>query len=451
MAQGDDARGFRAASSTVDITPPLGTCLAGYFVERKADGILDPLKARALVCELGDSKIALISCDLIGLPALLVAEIRRAINRAVGIPETNILIACTHTHLGPCPPRHYTDDTTDMSRELYPGEIDEDYWTKFPELAAGAVIDAHRKLSSETAMGYAVGSETSISFNRRFHMRDGKVVTNPGLRNPDIVRPAGPIDPDVAVLKFIDPPVILVNFACHLDVVGGKKISADYPTHMISHIRKVLGEETSVIFFNGCCGDLNHVNVKATKRQKGYEHARFMGKRLAAEVLRVEKQIEPRPVEKLGVVSETLKIPKRKVKKEDLDAARKLLESGVTVRGSCANLSGTAFALATVALARSKQETFDVEVQAMRIGDVGIVGLPGEIFVEIGLEIKKNSPFTPTLVFELANGSFGYIPTPKAFGEGGYETSYRSAKLDESTGDRLVETALKLLNKLRDI
>ena len=148
-------------------------------------------------------------------------------------------------------------------------------------------------------MSFGIGKEEGLAFNRRYHMLDGTVGWNPGKKNPKIVRPAGPTDPCVPVVLFETtdktpkPIAIYVNFAMHLDTVGGLYYSADYPFTLSKALAAVKGEDAVTVFTTGTCGDINHVNVNDSKPQKGDGEAARIGTRLAGEVLRTFDKLKP--------------------------------------------------------------------------------------------------------------------------------------------------------------
>ena len=443
----------------IDITPPLGTSLCGYFTDRKADGILDPLHAHAVVLRVGDEAIALVSCDLIFPSRELTQRVREIVEATTCVPGANVLVHATHTHTGPLVDRKFLPDAEGRSERLFPGDANRPYLDLLPELVASAVQVAANDMQPSGGLGRAIGTEERIAFNRRFHMKGGFVRTNPGRLHPDIIEPAAPADPSVLVLTTASGSPVLVNFAVHQDITGGCKISADMPAHMKRFLRGALGEDVLPVFFNGCCGDINHIDV-SKETGDGYEHSVVMGQVLAGEVLKTLPWIEPGPVDAVAAASKVIDIPMRKVTPEELERAEALLAEAGDVTEWPADTEAAdeegfrlleiLWAHGTVLLAKTKATSEPAEIQALRIGDVGVVGLPGEIFCEHGLRVKGESPFAATMVMELSNEWHGYIPTRKAFGEGGYEVQHRSARLCEEAGDMMVDTAVELLNELAD-
>src|SRR5262249_26548860 len=276
---------LRVGAAAVVITPPLGTPMAGYYSERAAEGVHDDLYAKALVLEKDGAKAALVSLDLISTARQTVTGARREVERMTGVRGDAVMISATHSHTGPLMNNR-------GAREAVLGGASDlalRYTAELPAKIAQAVKLAEERLAPARAtIGH--GHEGSIAFNRRYHMADGTVGWNPGKLNPRILKPAGPIDPDVPVVLFTSPTkkplAVYVNYAVHLDNVGGLKISADLPFTLSKLLADVLGPDVATVYTTGCCGDVNHVDVIWAEPQKGFENSARMGTILAAEVLR---------------------------------------------------------------------------------------------------------------------------------------------------------------------
>ncbi len=435
---------LRIGAAAVVITPAMGTPLAGYYTPRAADAVHDDLMAKAIVLEQDGSKVALVACDLIGLPRPIVLEARKVIEQNVGIPPDHVMISATHTHTGPQLPIGSARDPSEGDA----GVKSQQYAASLPELIARAVKEADGRLASVTLRA-GMGREEHLSFNRRFFMKDGTVGWNAGKLNPNIIRPAGPIDPDVPVLLFElpggKPLVTYVNFAMHLDTVGGAQISADYPGVLSRLLAQVKGPDMLTVFSTGTCGDINHVDVSTREPQKGPEEAARIGTILAAEVLKTYRRLDPVTPAAPRVRSQIVQLALPDISGENLAAARRL---AVNFGKGAPTFIQRVNAFKVIDVASRDGRPHDVEVQVIALGDdVALVSLPGEIFVELGQTIKRASPFKHTILVELANGSIGYIPTRRAYAEGNYEPV--SARCAAGSGEQLVETALKLLNDLK--
>ena len=320
-----------------------------------------------------------------------------------------------------------------------------------PGKIAQAVQDAERAL--KPALGFAtIGHESSIAFNRRFHMRDGSVSWNPGKRNPEIVKPAGPIDPEVPILYFEStegqPIATYVNYAVHLDNVGGAEFSADLPFSLSNALAAFKGPEMVSLWTAGCCGDINHIDVSWDSPQKGHANALRMGTILAAEVFRRWPDLEPIKADSLAIRSTTVALDLPEISAEDVDRAKSVIERNQDGDSSDRpKFLELVDAYKTLDVDDRNGDPIKVEVQVIALGDeIALVSLPGEIFVELGLDIKRDSPFRWTAIAELANGSIGYIPSRRAFTQGNYEVV--SARCAAGSGERLVDAAVETLTKL---
>jgi len=439
------ADGLRAGAAMVKITPPPGTPMAGYYHARGAESVHDDLFARAVVLERDGAKAAIVSLDVITTTPALAAEARRLIEADPGIPGDAVLVSGTHTHTGPTLAGRGQRDETIGGMTTATA----DYTEALPGRIAEAVRLAHAALAPASCSA-AAGREESIAFNRRYHMKDGTVGWNPGKLNPNIVRPAGPIDPEVQAVWFEvakQPAAVCVSYAVHLDNVGGAQISADLPFTLSRCLADARGAGLVTLFQNGCCGDVNHIDVGWGAPQKGHENAARMGTILAAEVLRGLPRLQPAGDGPIRGRRETVALPLPPVDdamRERAKAVKARVQSGAKPEPKFME-QVEAFKALDVAAREGKP--IEAEVQVIALGpDVAWVGLPGEIFVELGLAIKRDSPFKHTLVVELANGSVGYVPTQRAYAEGNYEVV--SARVGEGSGELLVAAAQRMLKAL---
>ncbi len=293
----------------------------------------------------------------------------------------------------------------------------------------------------------ARAKEEHLSFNRRFFMRDQTVSWNPRKLHPDIVKPAGPIDPEVGVLYLAAPPskpvATYVNFAMHPDTVGGEAISADFPGVLSRMLADYQGAEMITLFANGCCGNLNHRNISWSDAQKGPHEARRIGTILAGDVCNAFPLLKPLKTGTLKVKSEIVSLPLPPISSEDVVRAKDVAKR---MRDPKTPFLDKVKAYQVLDVAARAGKPWEVEVQVVSLGDqVAWVSLPGEIFVELGLAIKKASPFPYTMIAELANGSIGYIPDKPAYAQGNYEVV--SARCAEGSGEMLVAAAIRLLKE----
>jgi neutral ceramidase len=437
---------FKAGAAWVDITPKLGTPMAGYYSERGADGVHDPLKAKAVVIEAIGSKTALVSLDLISTLRSTVEEARRMIEEETGIPGRNVMISATHSHTGPVFSSGRRFDALGGNHPLA-----QEYTYGLPALIARAVKEANAKLM-DCKLSCGTGIEENLAFNRRFHMRDGTVGWNPGKLNPNIIHPAGPTDPQVQLVYFENatnaPIAAYVNFAMHLDTTGGTQFSADYPFTLADCLARARGPELLTLFTIGCAGDINHINVQWGAKQQGYTEASRIGTILAANILRTMEHLSTNLSSmNLRVSSEIVRLPLPDYTPDQLEVARKVAEAVERKAKQEPKFMDQVEAFKVLDVFDRKGKPQEVEVQVIALGnELAWVSLPGEIFTELGLSIKAGSPFRQTIIAELANGSIGYIPTRRAYSEGNYEVV--SARCAEGSGEMLVESALRQLRKL---
>jgi hypothetical protein len=443
------AQDFSAGAAQIEITPPRGLRMCGYFYERLNTGAHDPLWAKALVFRQGDTQAALVFCDLIGLPRSVTQRARRDAAAKTGIPAENILVAATHSHTGPL----YFDSLRDfyhrqaMERLGHDPAEPVDYSALLVGKIVAAIETAHAA-AAPAQLAAGIGRQDGLSFNRRFHLRDGSVVFNPGKLNPNIVRPAGPIDPDLGLLALRDaagkPKAVLSVFALHLDTMGGTEYSADYPYYVERGLQTSLGPEVVSVFAAGTCGDINHIDVSTDRPQKGGEETERIGGALAKRVAAALESLPQVERPALAVRRAIVEAPLQTYTPEQLESARqKLPEIGRRLMPFLEEVEVAKI----VDLERLGGPSYPLETQVFRLSDeVAIVGLPGEVFVELGLAIKAASPFKTTLVVELANDDPAYIPTRKAFAEGSYETV--NSRVQAGSGEKLVGAAVGLLREL---
>ncbi len=449
-AAAQDPPPLRAGVAEIDITPPdTYRRLGGYFKDRSYAEVRDPLFCRVLVLAQGGVTFAIVTTDLCGVPASIAAPAREEIAKRTGIPFDAIAVTASHTHTGPY---------------LYSGlgapEIKGSGSTvDYPAILRGKIVDgavkAHAALRPSKLQAGTPPQWPPLSRNRRNLFKDGQVrsigpVTRdlPDHRPEDIVENAGPIDPDLGLIFVSDPGAeqpraALSVFALHCNTVGNTRvgesvISADYPGAMIREMRKSFGPDFLNLFGAGTCGDINYVDPHSPKVRSHEE----IGGLLAATAVGARRKLAEIVDPALAVRRSVIELPLRKCSDEELARSKRDLAPG-----SGAPFYARVQAHTLLELHASPKATYPIEVQALRISkDVAVVTLPGEVFVELGLEIRKRSPFRTTLVIELANdGTPAYIPTRKACAQSGYEVFH--SLLAAGSGEMMVEEALRLLGQ----
>ena len=427
-----------AGAAASVITPRLGTHMQGFFADRVADDVADDLYAKAIVLRNDDTALAIVVCDLIGAYAGDIAVAKQRVEDLTGIPAANVFLSCTHTHYGP--------NTLELAHLPYESE----YVTWAMDKAADAVKLACNRLRP-ARLGHASGACPEETHNRRWHMKDGTVRTNPGYLNPDLVRPAGPTDPEVAMAVLIDtddqPIAVLANYSLHyVGTSASTAISANYFGAFSRALQTMAGVPFVAVMANGCCGDINGVDVTRPPPLMPHAQAEVerVGNVVAARAYAAWKQIrelDDSPV--LAVASEAVDFRRRESTQAELERAR--TDFG---RRDELPLVEWVYALEALKVAERPQIR-SVPVTALRLGDVGVVGLPGEMFVDYGLQIKARSPFARTMAVELANDFIGYCPTDAALQEGGYETRLcRWAMAAPGTEGSMVDAAVGALERV---
>ena len=441
------AAGIEVGVSRVDITPPVGYRMAGYFNERFNNGTLDPLLVKAIVFHQGDQLAAIAICDLVEMPRAVSSKIRDEASRATGIAVEAIAVTASHSHTGPnyhgvLRDKFHRDAIAATGKDA-PETFD------YPAFLTAKVVEAIKNAKSKAVpakLESGIAEETRLAFNRRFFMKDGPVRFNPGLRNPQIDHVAGPVDPQVGVLLVRpenggEPLAALTVFALHLDTVGGTKYSGDYPAVLESALQSRFGKTFTSFFGTGTCGDINHIDVTKDTVAKTKE----IGETLAETVLAAIPKLKPLKTTGLAVASDKVEVPPQRVTSDEVAKAKALMEKFDPAKIPFLEIVR---AVTVLDLAEAyKGPTTTLEVQAFRLGsDTAVVFLPGEVFVEHGLAIKKASPFAKTFVIELANDNPAYIPTRKAFVEGSYEVV--NSRVATGGGEMMVEGAIRILKEL---
>lgn len=431
---GDVKAGFASA----DITPEPGAQMPGGFRPNHSKGVQDPLFAVAAVITDGTTPLAIVGIDALFIGKHTVREARALIEKSAGIPGANVLVGASHTHTG------------GPILDCLGSDEDPAYSARVAKAIAKAVEDAW-KAAEPCEIGIVTGKEDTISFNRRFLMKDGREITHPGKpgtkMHDQIVKVAGPIDPDVGVLaaRRKDGTVfgVVVNFACHATVIGGTGYSADYIGFLRKHLRQRYGEAVQVAFLTGTSGDITQVDNLSPGREGGPQHSEMMGRKLAAEAERALARAAWMKSLTTAAASETIRLairPEPDVSREDPGFGLGSQPDDVF-----------AAEREKVAAERAKTPEIDAEVQALRVGPLGIATTGAEYFCEYGLRIKAASPQRPTWVVAYANDYIGYVPTANAMAAGGYECrTARSSKLSWDSGQRLVEASLRVLNRVRE-
>lgn len=446
------AADLKVGTAVEDITPPVGMRIAGGYTSPISTGVHDPLRVRAIVLEQGGERVAIAVCDLTGVFRAVTDRARAEAGRATGIPVDHIVISATHTHGAP----QYAGPIRDLEHEAAvaatgkDGREPIDYPALVADRCARAIARANEGLKP-ARLDVGVARQGGLAFNRRFHMKDGRVQFNPGKKNPNVVRPAGPVDEDLPILLVRDvdgrPRASLVTFAMHVASYGGLQFGADFPAGLEMGLRKPFGPDFVSVFAEGTAGDINHIDVTTDRPQPTTTEPGRIASALSTTILAAIPGLRPVTAPALAARSVTLRLPLQEVTDEQVTRAVAVFRRDVTPTPAFDLLVASDRTLDIRDRRRWYGDAHPAEIQAIRVGaDTAIVALPFEVFVELGMAIKKGSPFANTLVISLSEDAGFYIPTRKAFAEGSYEVD--TCGLKPGCGEAMVEAAVGLLRGL---
>ncbi|MFN8492385.1 MAG: neutral/alkaline non-lysosomal ceramidase N-terminal domain-containing protein [Caldilineaceae bacterium] len=445
-----------AGSAKVDITPPLTIPYLGYEPRHALfQGVHDPLYARAVALDDGATQVILLAVDAIGYSNDLLgpgrnftAEVRQRIQAHTGVPAAHIMLATTHAHSTPetCNLRRLLD-TPATAPWL---EVVLDQLT-----SAAAMAFAQRKPSRLKA---AAGMVEGLARNRRVIGKDGRILAGPEITPTDVEGTAGPVDPTVGVLYLegTETPTctLLTNFACHpVTVQVQPLVSADFPGAAMALVEKSLPNCANSLFFQGACGDINPI-----RNTTDFEDVERYGLMLGGEVIKLAAQmsapdyaeITPRIQVKSATIALTVReLPDRVSTQEKYTLLKNKQKAAKSEEERSQWARTLRLAEEKLALIERGAEPLPAEIQVIRLGDVALVSLPGEPFTELGLAIKQRSPARQTFVIGYANDWIGYLTTPQAWQQGGYEVGEGPwTRVGPAGGYQLVDKAVDMLAEL---
>ncbi|WP_417390887.1 hypothetical protein [Gimesia sp.] len=438
---------LKAGAATSNITPPLGEAIVGGFAPFPAENVHDELHARCLVLDNGETKIAFVICDNLGITEDVYQAARDFIKAETDLPPENILMAATHTH--------------SATRASSP---------KYRDFLSRRIADCVRRALEKTEpaqIGWGGVDEPSEVFNRRWFTTNpdfcknpfggvDQVRMNPPRGNAALVKPAGPIDPEISFISVQSlegrPLALLANYSLHY--VGGVKkgeISSDYFGIFSEKIGSLIGaspEEDSFVgmLSNGTSGDINNINFSQPgKRMQAYEKMTQVADLVAKRVADAYKGVKYQTWVPLGSASADLTLKVRKP-----DAAMQAYFKKLLAQPEDApqhHRYERNYASRVQGLLEGPDEV-TVKLQALRIGDLTVAAIPFETFCEIGLEIKDKAPFKDAFTIELANGYYGYLPTPAQHKLGGYETWMGTNRVQLDASDKILTVLFELMDDL---
>ncbi len=450
---------FRAGAAFSNITPPLDEPVIGGWNSPPATHIHDELYAKCLVLDDDKTRLVFVVCDNLGISRDVYDEAKRIIHQKTGIPLENIMMCATHTHSS------ISARGTNRFRS-------NDKLSNYQQFIVMRITDGVRRAINNlepARIGYGFALEPTQVFNRRYYMKPGvlvpnpfggedKVVMNPGRGNPNILKAAGPIDPQISFLSVqsVDnrPIALLANYSLHY-VGPGKAgvISADYFGVFADRIQQLLGAERIDppfvgIMTNGTSGDINNIDWlnKSQKRFAPYEKMKQVGDLVARAVYKAHKNLKFQDWVKLDAAQTELALSIRKPTDDQVAYAHKILEKPEDDKPY--HKREKVYARRTLQMQDTPAEV-SVLLQTFRVGDLGICAIPFEVLVEIGLENKDKSPFKQTFTISLANGTDGYLPNVAQHKLGGYETWLGTNTVEIMAAPRIVSRLIDMFELLR--
>lgn len=454
------AKPFRAGAHAIDITPKtFPVSVNGGMADIQATSAHDPLHARCLVLDDGHTRIAFAVCDSMAIPRELMEDAKQQVLQRTGISVSHVLISATHSH------------STVSVATCFQSDPEGGYQKYLAVRIAEGIEKAVSNLRP-ARIGWGKGSNPAQLFNRRWRMKPGtigadpfgrvkdEVRMNPGQGNPNLIESAGPIDPEVSILSVRgtdgQPIALLANYSLHyVGGVGGAVLSADYFGMFAERIQQLMAPQGTNppfvgIMSNGTSGDVNNVNfaLKSPPKREPYEQMRLVAESVARTAFAASQGIAYQENITLDLREREIDLNARPAQPGDLERAKKIL-AAVQPAGRVLRGLDEIYARETVKL-ETAPRVVHVKLQAIRIGDLAILAIPCEVFTQIGLDLKQQSPFSQTFTIELANGYFGYLPTPEQHKLGGYETwRARSSFLEEGASPKIEKQLLEMLTELK--
>lgn len=455
---------FKAGAFAQDISPtkfpvPVNGGMKGAF----ADSIHDPMHARCLALHDGRRALVYVVVDACLLPREISEEAKTLAAKDTGIPREHILISATHTH------------SAAALTPAFQSDPDMEYVKGVPALIAKGITQAVKNLEP-AEFGWAFGSDPAQVFNRRWHVKDGvyyenpfgittdRAQMNPGQVNLKVSVPTGPVDQDVAVLAVRSladqrPIGLLANYSLHY-VGGNPAISADYfaafanemATRLNAGDARYSGKPAFVgIMSNGTSGNINNANYGSSiryKRNPG-EQIQLVARSVAEAALGAYETIKWEKEPAIDTEESELQLGVRKGSAQEIAQAKEWLATTPKDKDGQWGDRKAIYARETLKLV-DYPDTVPVKLQAHRIGTLSVAAIPCEVFVEIGLRLKRTSPFARHFTISLANGYNGYLPTEEHHALGGYETwRARSSYLEVPAATKITERLEDMLATLK--
>ena len=467
LASAAEPHVLRAGAAHLDITPELGSLIVGGFSPFPARHIHDPLYARALVLDDGAHRIALVVCDNVAVAREAIDAAKKIIEQQSKLPPSRVMVSATHTHSGPSArpdssiPSSMAPTVTEKPQPL----------TSYQQFISRRIADAvHCAINNLEPAKIAWGTvqQPQHVFNRRWFINDesarrnpfggvDQVRMNPPRASAALEKPAGPTDPEIPFIavqaKDGRPISLLAVYSLHyVGGVGAADISADYYGYFNQRMRELVGAERQEPAFvslmaNGTSGNINNINFreKAPSR-KPYEHMQLVATEVADAIFAAYRKLEYRSDLTIDSRYQELSLALRRPSPELVKRSQELLAA--PPRTPPWHAQERVYANRILQLAAGPGRA-DVPLQAFRIGSLSIMTIPAETFVETGLELKARSPLKPAMAISLANGAFGYMPTPEQHELGGYETWLGTNRLEVQASRKITDALLAMVAEMK--
>jgi len=397
---------MRVGFGKVCITPPVGFSLVGYFEDRRSEGILDDLYVTSFIIDDGKNLFVIVSCDLIWIDEKITKKVKKILQKELKISSKNISIHATHTHTGPL--------TSKPSGSIYTKDfyVDNSYIDILPLYIAGSVKVAFKNMK-EVKIGIGKGRVEGIAFNRRYLMKDGRIITNPFNQKENIVKSIGPVDDTLYVIGFKENEKFsgfIVNFALHPDTIGGNLISADWP----GCLRRKIEDEfkTNALILNGPSGDINHINPE-DENTRTNKIKDIIAEKIFNSLKEILKNMEFKNYEEITPFFKNFSLDYYSFTQKDIEKAKSVLKRDFP-KDSLKYM--IAVSLLNIEKEKKKNKKLKLFLNGFSIGEkLCILNLPGEIFTGIGKKIREILPFENIIIAQNSNFHIGYIPTKEAF------------------------------------
>ena len=437
---------FKAGYAQEIITPPVGVGLAGYMNRRPNRGNYDDLYVKVVAMEQDGKKFGIVSFDLCNVAQALWDRIEKAVTEAYGKDFYESLIICaTHTHTGP-EFRRNLDDTTIFALE------------ETAQAAFRAIRRAFMNLQ-ESSLEVTSVYNNPYAFVRRYFMKSGDIVTNPGWCNPEIDKPECDFDRTIGILavkQYGRIAALICNIANHGDTVGGDIVSADWYGHFVHQVQHDLKSSIPVLVLDDASGNINHFDLHQKINQTSPAEAARIGRGYAAIVKDALKDLAPVAEGEVKVKTGFVTIPHRQLTDAEEAAAKHILETvpdipkeGDMESQDLANKVPAAlryFAQRALDCKAKSTPSHEGRLTAITIGnELAFVSLPGEPFNGIAQAIREQSHCKQTFVASLAQSVSGYVPMKECFARGGYEVQPGINTVAPEAADAIIEASIKNL------